>query len=468
MPEVSVTSLPVRVHRQVDNARTALDRGNVEYSVNICRGILQEHPGCLPVRRLLRAAQLKLFKRRNPIVAKTLASIIGAPVVFYGQALLKRSPERAMNAAESVLGRDPMNVSALQLLARAALANDLPETAAFSLEAVCEAKPDDRTILIQLVDTYIAAGRTSDAVAIADRLLKAKPADLELQDVAKRASVAESISAGRWDSGSGSYRDKLRDEGLAISLEQSAKATNSSQMSERLVEESIARIEIEPGNLNHYRAVINGYRGLGKIDEALEWAGKARALPTGAVDSSIEKLEGDLRVASLDRRARERRAKLVAEGEDPNRDEALNQIYRDITELRISTLRALAEKYPSELRYKFDLAKLLQATGDVDGAIQQYQLAQRNPKLRVSAITALGECFRAKGLYDLAVQQFEVSKSELSVFDDEKKNVIYQLAASYEAMGQTEKALREYKEIYSADIGFRDVAEKIDGSYSRR
>ncbi len=468
MPEVSVTSLPARLHRQVDNARTALDRGNGEYTVNICREILRAHPGCLPVRRLLRAAQTKLYRQKNPIVARVLGSLASIGRVSYGQALIKRSPGRAMDVAEAILGLDPTNLPALTLLARAAGENDLPETAAFALEAVCDLRPDDRAAKARLADAYIAAGRVEEAVSLADLLLRDKPADLELQDLAKRASVAQSIAAGRWDSASGTYRDKLRDEDLAISLEQSGKVVNSVEMSRRLIAEAVARIEREPENLNHYRVVINGHRALGNTPLALEWIAKARALPVGSIDANLEKLEGDLRIAALDQQARERRAAVIAEGGNPDRDETLARFCRELTDLRIETLAALAEKYPNEMSYKFDLGKLLQRAGEVDAAILQFQLAQRSPKLRVAAIVALGECFKAKRLFDLAAQQFVQAKSELGPLDDEKKDVIYQLAASYESMGQAEKAFDEYKAIYAADIAFRDVASKIDGFYSRR
>lgn len=440
----------------------------MEYTVNICREILDGHPGCLAVRRLLRAAQMKLFKLKNPLVARTVGGLVQIPSLVYGQAVMKRAPARAMSTAEKVLTADPSNQAALQLLARAAIAHDLPETAAFALEAIYDAKPKDRAVLIQLADAYIAAGRAVDAVAIADRLLGDNPADLDLQDLGKRASVAQSIAAGRWDSASGTYRDKLRDEDLAVTLEQASKSVNSEEMTTRLVNDAIARIEIEPGNLNHYRTVVNGLRLLGRFDEAVEWVGKARALPVGVVDANLEKLEADLRIGRIDRKARERRASLIAAGENPDRDEELTQMYRDLTRLRIDTLTGLAQKYPSELGYKFELGKLLQMTGQIDAAILQFQLAQRNPKLRVRAITALGECFKSKRLFDLAVQQFELAKSELVMFDDEKKDVIYQLATCLEAMGRAEKAFDEYKTIYSADIAFRDVAIKIDGFYSKR
>jgi hypothetical protein len=50
--------------------------------------------------------------------------------------------------------------------------------------------------------------------------------------------------------------------------------------------------------------------------------------------------------------------------------------------------------------------------------------------------------------------------------DDLKKDVIYELAGCYEAMGKKEEAIGEYKILYSEDIGYRDVADKINAFYT--
>jgi hypothetical protein len=50
--------------------------------------------------------------------------------------------------------------------------------------------------------------------------------------------------------------------------------------------------------------------------------------------------------------------------------------------------------------------------------------------------------------------------------DDRKKEAIYELGCCFEQMGKTERAIEEFKLIYSADISFRDVADKINIYYS--
>jgi hypothetical protein len=51
--------------------------------------------------------------------------------------------------------------------------------------------------------------------------------------------------------------------------------------------------------------------------------------------------------------------------------------------------------------------------------------------------------------------------------DDTKKEVIYELGSCYEQMGRADAAIDEFKAIYSEDIGFRDVAAKINAFYAK-
>lgn len=467
MSEISVASLPVRLQKQVAHARTAIDRGNTEYAINICRGILRRHPGCLAVRRLLRAAQLKVFKSRSPLVGKIVGGLLGTPTVLAAQTLIKKNPDKALDIAEKALGSNPTHAGALRVLAQAATARGLPETAVFALEAAAEVKKDHKVTLVLLAEAYIASGRSADAVGIADNLLADDPANMEYQELVKRASVAKSISAGKWEAPGGSYRESLRDEEAAVSLEQSGKVMASEEMTRRIIEETKARIEAEPLNLNHYRTIIEGYRRIGDLPGAIVWVEKARAIPVGSVDSNLERTEVDLRIELAESNVNARIEEVASSGEDPDSDAEVGRLREELSNLRIANLEVLTQKYPSELSYKFDLGELYEESGKIEAAIQQYQLVQRSPKFRVSALANLGACFMAKGLHDLAVEQLETAKAEISTFDKQKKEIVYRLACCYEKLGQSERAVQEFKQIYSIDISFRDVAEKIDAFYSR-
>ena len=104
---------------------------------------------------------------------------------------------------------------------------------------------------------------------------------------------------------------------------------------------------------------------------------------------------------------------------------------------------------------------------DFEGCLAHFQLAQKNAKVRLDAILYLGRAYSRKNFYDLAIEQFNLLKSEIQIMDDRKKEAIYELGCCFASMNKTEEAMEEFKLVYSADISFRDVADKINAFYNQ-
>lgn len=221
MAEIPVSSLDARQQKLVSNARVALEEGNFDYAIEACEHVLEVARGCLPVRKLLRAAQLRRTQGQSRLAAKVRGGFAGVSLLFGRGA---KGPAKIFAAAERQLAADPTSIAALKRLAHAALALDLPETAAFAGEAVREQQPDDRETLLLLGEAWLAAKRPAEAVRIANVLLKTRPADPDAQDLMRRASIAQTIAKGNWDATTTNFRDKLKDEPRAVSPEQAAKA----------------------------------------------------------------------------------------------------------------------------------------------------------------------------------------------------------------------------------------------------
>jgi tetratricopeptide (TPR) repeat protein len=79
----------------------------------------------------------------------------------------------------------------------------------------------------------------------------------------------------------------------------------------------------------------------------------------------------------------------------------------------------------------------------------------------------LGVCYCELGMLDLAMKQFEDAAREIVTMDPMKKEIVYNLGIVYEKMGEREKSLNCMKQIYEADYGYRDVAERVEGSYQQ-
>lgn len=464
MPEVSVASLDPRHQKLVENARTALERGNLDYVLEVTAQVLKAQPGCLPVRKLQRVAQLRQHRGKGGgFMGKALSGLSTAPFMF-GSA--KKDPQKQLEFAEGLLAKDPNNIAALKLLAEAAAALGLPETVAFALDAVREIEPQNRANLLALGEAWLAAGKPNDALAIADEILREKPTDADAQNLMRKASVAQTVAKHSWDRQE-SYRDKLRDEKQAVSLEHASKIVTADVMTQRLLDEALARVAKEPNNLNHYRSVAQAYRQLGNLDEALAWVRKAREHPTGKADAALEKQETELATAVIEQHVRDAEAAVAAAPDDPAAQARLAAARKELGEFKLSEAKRYVEHYPNDYAARYALGSLLLEVGRTDAAIAQFQQAQKGPQVRIASLVGLGRCFKAKKLYDLAIAQLNSAKNDLPNMDDNKKDVVYEIGTCYELMGKPDAAIEEFKAIYSEDIGFRDVADKINAFYAR-
>jgi tetratricopeptide (TPR) repeat protein len=64
------------------------------------------------------------------------------------------------------------------------------------------------------------------------------------------------------------------------------------------------------------------------------------------------------------------------------------------------------------------------------------------------------------------VRTLQKAIDEKPTFDEEKKELTYQLGVALDAMGRREDAIEQFKHIYEVDIGFRDVASRVDAYYA--
>src|SRR3954462_1181540 len=133
MPEISVASLDPRHQKLMENARIALEPGNLDYVLEVTSQVLKMQPGCLPVRRLQRVAQLRQNRGKGGgFLGKTMSGLSAAPFMFGGS---KKDPAKQLEGADTLLAKDPTNVAALKMLAEAAGSLGFRETVAFALDA---------------------------------------------------------------------------------------------------------------------------------------------------------------------------------------------------------------------------------------------------------------------------------------------------------------------------------------------
>jgi tetratricopeptide (TPR) repeat protein len=352
------------------------------------------------------------------------------------------------------------------MLAESASSLGMLQTVVFAYETIQKLQPKDIKNLKDLGNAYIEAGNTELAIATGNSIKQINSNDGDAEDILKRASVAVAMNKGKWEE-SEDFRTQLKDEEEAQSLEQASKNVNDSKSLEDLIRQTYEKVVQEPDNLNHYRQLSDYYQRYGDLKHAIAWIQEARKQEGGQGDVSLEEKERQFTVEYFDQSIEAWENACKENPEDEKAKTSLEQAVLQKKEYERSQLESLVQRYPSDYGYRYELGLLLFGNGDYDGALPHFQLAQRNAKVRLDAILYLGRSYSRKGFHDLAVEQFSSLKNEIQIMDERKKEAIYELGCCFESMGSPEKAIEEYKLVYSTDITFRDVSDKINAFYEQ-
>ena len=461
--EIPIADLDPRQVKQLESADKVL-QNNPTHTLEIYGAILKQSPGCLELRKKLRALQLKNLKVSSSGISGLFNKVTTAP--FALRAKSEKDPKETLAKAEELINKLPSNVVAHQMLAEAAANIGMLETAVFAYETIQRIQPKDIKNLKDLGNAYIQTGNTEMAIATGNSIKQINPNDGDAEDMLKRASVAVAMNKGKWEE-SEDFRTQLKDEEEAQALEQASKNVNDEKSLEDLIRQTYEKVTQEPENLNHYRQLSDYYQRYGDLKNSIAWIQEARKQEGGQGDVSLEEKERQLTEEYFDQSIEAWEKACKESPEDQNAKVSLEHTILQKNEYQRSQLESLVERYPNDYGYRYELGLLLYGNDRYDDALPHFQLAQRNAKVRLDAILYLGRSYSRKGFHDLAVEQFTSLKNEIQIMDDRKKEAIYELGCCFEAMGSPEKAIDEYKLVYSADISFRDVSEKINAFYEQ-
>lgn len=462
MSEKSLNAIPRPLRELYDKGKTALTRNNIDYAIIHFEQVLHKEPGFYECREALRAAQFKKAGASTGFFKKFIGSASSQPIIAKGQMALRKNPLEALIIAEQVLNGDPNNGAAHKLLAEAADAADLPRTAILSLEILVKASPKDRDLKIQLAAAYAKLNQISKAEAIYTELLRLNPNDAEVSQAYKNLSARKTLDDAGYATladGEGSYRDALKDKDEAVALEQEGRQVKSEDVASRLIAEYEERIAREPNNLKLLRNLAELHMQKKEFDRALAYYDKIRA-SEGGTDPSLERAVAETNLRRYDH--------LISQL-DPNAEdyaEQLAHMQAEKQEYQINECRQRVERYPTDLQIRFEMGVLCFQAGKISEAIQEFQKAQNNPQRRLAAMSYLAQCFAKRGMNDMAARKLQDALKEKLTFDDERKELLYSLGCVLEKMGKKEEAIEQFKLIYEVDIGYKDVAAKVDAYYS--
>ena len=458
MPEKTIDQISRTAHEQYQKAIGAVERNNLDYAIEMLQQCLALEPSFLQGRKHLRAVQMKRAESQGGF-RRAMASAKSQPALMKVRAILGKNPAEAMTIAEQALSEDPKNGQALLLLAEAADSAGIPEVTAQTLEHYTKLNPRDTKTAHWLARSYTAISRHDLARAVYDRILQVNPSDFDAQKGIKDASAHGAMQGGGWDEAK-SYRDVIKDKDEAVSLEQQSRVVRADDMIENLIQENLTKLQADPQSPVIRRELGKLYGQKGDYDRALEYLEALFTSEAGA-DPTLEKEISEAHEKRVSDALNVKKQQLQAQPANTALQAEVAQLEREFDALQLKDALRIVEKYPNDLMYRYDLGVLYMKIGDVQNAIEQFQRSVGQPQRRVPSLNYLGQCFQQLGLHDLSIDQYTKAIEELPMMDGVKKEITYNLATAYEALGDADKAVTEFKKIAAVDFGYRDVRAKI-------
>ncbi|MEQ8818993.1 MAG: protein kinase [Sumerlaeia bacterium] len=382
-------------------------------------------------------------------------------------------------------------------------------------ESHMKMQPDDKAIGLRLANAYMKANRYQDATILAKRLLQTSPGDEELNRLIAMANLYDNKIDQAVDEYTAilsrnpndkealvllgtAFAQKARTDAEAEDIYRraaTAEAGNSDiQMAlgrcfvekgdaERAVESYKAAMKALPKGgeetlVRHLQEVLAQkpreaqVRWLlcevlvesGRFREALEHFGAVyEASPNSFGNPVLRALDQILQRDQKNVPAMTMKGRMLA---DAKQWKASKQVLEEAYKLQPSSAevvaalvktyeRILEEKEDSEVR--FAVGKIHFLNQDHDKAIGCFQKTAQDYRWEAESTKMLGKCFMAKGMLDLALQEFKKL-----VVDEETKEILYDLAQRYETKKDLVGAKTVYRQLFAADIDYKDVRQRFE------
>jgi tetratricopeptide (TPR) repeat protein len=435
--------------KYLEQAADAAKRRNHAMACKIYGQVLQIQPDFGEARTGLRKVLFQKAAQKPP--SKLTAVVLGGVNLVVGRlsAMLGRHGAAA-RAYERYLAHDPLAEGANLALGSALRRAGCNRSALAVYAAYAEHQPRCLEACRAAGALYQEQGKFAEALAMYEAALKVDPRDQEALKARKDLAAEGALRSTGIDK-AGSSRDLIKDKEQQRQLERQDRL----QLSAAEVEEELTQVEAKLQESPQDAKLLR--RGARLRELAKDLAGALdlveQLLRVQPGDAEVQELAGDLRIRLQEQ--------MVQKAEKAGDAAAADRARNALQQLRVGEARRRVERNPTDLAARFDLGTGLLGAGETDAAIAELQQAVKDPRKKNEALFALGRAFQKKNLPELALAQFDkaLQAAGSGVL---AKEALYEMGAICQALGKRDDALRHYTKILEQDIGFRDVASKVE------
>lgn len=427
-------------------ADQAFSKGNYDYARDLYLQILSLAPNECEARRKLFATLVKKFKEQGGRSKLTTKLFLGGTM---GKLSLTKNPDKRIEIAQRHLLTDPMNDRVRAELAAALSEKGCPDGALEEARIATEINPRNPLANKLAAKILIEKGEPDQARACLTRAIREHPEDREAEKLLRDLEATATMKKGF--EGAKSYREVLKSQDEAEFLEKQQHMVKTEEDFELLHRRLLKQHEENPQEVKFVKLIGDLYFEHRKdYRTAKEWYQKAARL--NPHDSVLKD-----KVEDCDIRTYMARIKQAEAAKDPR----LQEMRQKLLAFEIRAYERRVSDRPTDTLLHFELGLRYYRAKRIDEAIKEFQIAVRDPKRKVDSSVYLGNCFRAKRLFDLAEQNYR-NASEGALGDQKLKYIWYHWARCREEWGKPERAIELYMKIVEKDYGYEDAAQRLE------
>lgn len=436
----------------------AMQKENWDYAIQMFSQCVRFDAANLLFRQTLRGCEFKKYGG-NKSGAKMSGMRLMGPRGRIKKGQLQKAWTAVEEACEEGLAINPWDPQLHADLGEATKHLGYKEIAAYCYERAVENDPGSKLFLRTLAELYEERGDFKLAVVCWERICKIDPQDGEARQRSRQAATNQVIDKGGYE-GAENTKGVLADHEVQkrLNIQKEGSADGPGQSEEADLQRAIRK---EPDNKDNYLKLGDLFRRNGKLEDARQMFEKACEL-TGN-NANVRELVEDCEIDMM-----RKNVELARERAGKSADDAVKarfkELQRELLLREMEVLRTRVDRYPADLRIKFQLAECFQKEGKFALAIPLFQQASQDTRLEVKALCGLGMCFLQEKKYPLAKRQFEKAVPKLSLHDapDLFKEVHYWLGRLCESAKDRDSAESHYSEILAVDYEYKDTLKRLE------
>lgn len=354
----------------------------------------------------------------------------------------------------AVLRVNPWDIPALTAMAEAAKQIGARDCELFYLKSALEADPKSIEINKLCAKALEERQQFDQAIACLRRAEQAAPEDEEIKRWIGDLTVRKTIVIGGYEGDPAKKQQRIG--GISAVKAGAARADDDEELSPE--QRAKQKIRQEPKNLENYYELAQVYLN----DDRYEDAEKvfARALEISGGDPDVRDKWEDCQLRRA--RAEAARAKKLRDT-DPAAEELYQQKRRELNKKELEVARNRVDRYPGQLRFKYDLGLRYQINQQYAEAIKFYQMARNDPRVKGMCLLHLGQCFQQIKQYRLAMNHYALAIEEIPDRDaDNKKEALYLAGKMALYLRDVETAERYLTTLAGLDFTYKDVSKLLD------